>query len=356
MKSFIKVLAVLFLTAGSSPVFAQQIEIVVVGSSHENPKGSENFDQVISKLKQFKPDMVFGEFLSGADNNQLDSSHWAYQSLQKRKGFIARRFPEKGKNLDAKIEKANRSLSKFAYFHKQRMDLAADYIKQADIANGEYQLFVLENYMKGSFGAEEKAYYESRFGNRDSLVKARLYYPESEYSTIYFPLIYALKQNQIYSMDCQKYDKDWSAAWGATAAAIKALEKKAVQDSTSAEAKTLAAIERYSSLTADDQKMRSKSPYQDMSTDRYAQLNDAWNFYGGSHFYGYAGFPDADVKEMYAQWTLRNEGMCANVLRQAKAQKARRVVIGVGAAHRKIMEEILAKDPAVKIVSYAELL
>lgn len=355
MKSFIKTLFVLLLTGYFNPSFAQQIEVVVVGSSHENPKGSENFDQVINKLKGFKPDMVFGEFLSGADNDQLDTSHWAYASLKKRKDFIALNFPEKVKNLDGKIVKANQSLSKFEYFHKLRMDLVSYYVKQSDIANAEYQLFVLENYMKKAFGTEEKAYYERRFGNLDSIRKARLYYPESEYSNIYFPLIYALKQTQIYPMDCQKYDKDWSAAWGSAAAAMKELEKRAAGDSTSAEAKTLAAIEKYSSLTAEDKRLRSNSPYHDMATDRYAELNDAWNFYGGSHFYGYAGFPDQYIKGMYAQWNLRNEGMCANVLIQAKEHKAKRILIGVGAAHRKIMEDILAKDPSVKIISYNQI-
>lgn len=355
MKSFIKTLFVLLLTACFSQSFAQQIEVVVVGSSHENPKGSENFDQVINKLKGFKPDMVFGEFLSGADNDQLDTSHWAYASLKKRKDFIALKFPEKTKNLDAKIARANQSLGKFAYLHKLRMDLVSYYVKQSDIANAEYQLFVLENYMKKSFGEQEKSYYAHKFGNQDSLIKARLYYPRSEYSNIYFPLIYALKQSQIYPMDCQKYDKSWSAAWGSAAAAIKELEKKAAKDSTSAEAKTLAAIEKYSSVTADDRKMKSNSPYHDMATDRYAELNDAWNFYGGSHFYGYAGFPDQYIKDMYAQWNLRNEGMCANVLRQAKEKKAKRIIIGVGAAHRKIMEDILAKDPAVKIINYNQI-
>lgn len=355
MKSFIKTFFVLLLTGCFSQSFAQQIEVVVVGSSHENPKGSENFDQVINKLKGFKPDMVFGEFLSSADNDQLDSTHWAYPSLTKRKKFIAVNFPEKVKNLDTRIARANLSLSKFAYLHKLRMDLVSYYVKKSDIANAEYQLFVLENYMKKSFGAEEKAYYERRFINQDSLIKTRLYYPKSEYTNIYFPLIYALNQNQIYPMDCQKYDKDWSAAWGSAAAAMKELEKRAAKDSTLAESKTLAAIEKYSSFTAEDKRLRSNSPYHDMATERYAELNDAWNFYGGSHFYGSAGFPDQYIKDMYAQWNLRNEGMCANVLRQAKEKKAKRIIIGVGAAHRKIMEDILAKDPSVKIISYNQI-
>lgn len=92
-----------------------------------------------------------------------------------------------------------------------------------------------------------------------------------------------------------------------------------------------------------------------MAHSRYAELIDVWNFYGGSAFYGWPGFPDQHVKDMYTQWTLRNEGMCENILIQAKANDAKRIVIGVGAAHRKIMEDILSRDPDVKIISYLDL-
>ena len=54
------------------------------------------------------------------------------------------------------------------------------------------------------------------FGSVDSLKKMGLYRPGSEYSKIYFPLIYQLKQDRIYNMDCQTYDKPWGEAWNKT--------------------------------------------------------------------------------------------------------------------------------------------
>ncbi|RZK81784.1 MAG: hypothetical protein EOO92_04080 [Pedobacter sp.] len=346
-------LIVIMLSAGSS--FAQKVEILIVGSSHENKPGYEQYDQVINKLKNFKPDMVFGEYLSPADYKALEPGTWGYQSLNKAHEFLAKGNKENEKQLSKKIEKATRQLNKFPYYHKLRMDLAVDYIVQGDRANADYQFYVIENEMKKAFGKEEMAYYTQRFVNLDTLKKLRLYRAVSEYTNIYFPLLHALKQDKLYSMDCQKYDKPWSKAWAETDSAIKVMEKKAKSDSLSAEAKTLAAIEKYSSLTADDKKSMTASPYYNMSVPRYAELNDAWNFYGGSHFYGYAGFPDQHIKDMYVQWNLRNEGMCANVLKQVKEMKAKRVVVGVGAAHRKIMEDILSKDPDVTIVSYSKL-
>lgn len=74
----------------------------------------------------------------------------------------------------------------------------------------------------------------------------------------------------------------WSEAWGRADSVFKILRAK---DTSSAEAKTLAGIEQYSTLTAEDKKMMTSSSYYNMSHDRYSELNDAWNFYGGSHFY-----------------------------------------------------------------------
>ena len=346
---------VLALLLSTSISYAQKVEILIVGSSHENKPGYEKYDQVIAKLKNFQPDMVFGEYVSPEHYQALEPGTWGYQALKKAQAKFGSAKSMDVAALGKKVEKANQSLRKFAFYHKVRMDLASNYVLLNDRANAEYQFYLIENEMKKAFGKEEMNYYTERFGNVDSIKKLRLYWPSSEYTNIYFPLLYALKQDKIYAMDCQKYDKPWSNAWGKADSAIKLLEKKAKEDTLSAEAKTLRAIEKYSSISEEDKKQMTPSPYFNMASARYSELNDAWNFYGGSHFYGYPGFPDESVKGMYKYWNLRNEGMCANVLRQAKAQHAKKVIVAVGAAHRKVMEEILSKDPNVTIVSYSKL-
>jgi hypothetical protein len=332
-----------------------QIEIVIVGSSHDNSKSNQNFQAIIDKLKNFKPDMVFGEYLPETDYAKLEDNHWAKKNFKKGYNYLEKLNPTPVKNLSAKINKDQKALSSFPFYHKTRMDLALEYAKNWDRGNTEYQIFVLENYMKNSFGKEELAEYNKMFGTVDSLKKAGLYRTGSEYSKIYFPLIYQLKQDQIYKMDCQTYDKPWSIAWGKTDSLIKILEAKAKADSLSPEANTIREIEKYSSYSPEESKIFNADEYSGMNTVKYGVLDEAWNFYGGSHFYGYAGFPTETVKEMIAQWLLRNEGMCQNIINQAKKKGAKRVVVGVGASHRKWMEEILAKNPNVKIVNYNDL-
>lgn len=349
-------LAFLMLLAIAFKSYAQnQIEIVILGSSHDNSKSTQNFQAVIDKLKNFKPDMVFGEYLPAEDYAKLEDDNWAKKGFKTKVNYIERLNPEPVKNSSALINKSQKALLSFPYYHKTRMNLAVAYAKTWDRGNFDYQVYVLETYMKSSFGKEEKASYDKMIGSTDSLKKLNITRPGSEYSKIYFPLIYQLGQNQIYNMDCQSYDKPWSEAWGKTDSLYKIMAKIAKADSLSPEAKTIKAINKYWAYSEEEEKRLSADEYAGMNTDKYGELIEAWNFYGGRKFYGYAGFPTEAVKEMVAQWMLRNEGMCKNILEQAKVKKAKRVVVGVGAAHRVWMEEILAKNPDVKIINYNNL-
>ncbi|WP_231491010.1 DUF5694 domain-containing protein [Pedobacter sp. Leaf170] len=332
-----------------------QIEIVIVGSSHNNTNSKQNFQAVIDRLKNFKPDMVFGEYIPAADYAKLDDDNWAKKGFKKKLDYVNKLNPEPVKTTSNFINKSQKALASFPYYHKTRMNLAVAYAKNWDRGNFDYQVYVLENYMKQNFGKEEKAAYDKMFGSIDSLKKLGVIRPGSEYNKIYFPLIYQLGQNQIYNMDCQTYDKPWGIAWGKTDSLIKILSAKAKADTLSAEAKTVKAIEKASSYADGEEQKFMADEYAGMNSLKYAELDEVWNFYGGRKFYGYAGFPTETVKEMIAQWTLRNEGMCKNILEQAKAKNAKRIVVGVGASHRKIMEEILAKNSNVKIINYNDL-
>ncbi|MFD2285628.1 hypothetical protein GJU39_09050 [Pedobacter petrophilus] len=332
-----------------------QIEIVIVGSAHDNSKSTQNFQAVINKLKNFQPDMVFGEYLPAEDYAKLENDHWAKKAFQNKYDYVQKRNPETVKNIDTKIKKELKALNSFPFYHKTRMDLAVNYAKKWDRGNADYQIFVLETEMKNSFGKEEQAAYVKTLGSSDSLKAIKFFRPGSEYSKIYFPLVYQLKQDQIYNMDCQTYDKPWGIAWAKTDSLYKVMLTKAKADTTSAEAATVKAIDAYSSFTPEEAKAYNEDAYAGMNSQKYSVLDESWNFYGGSHFYGYAGFPTESVKAMMKQWELRNEGMCKNIIDQAKAKKAKRVVVGVGASHRKWMEEILAKNPEVKIINFNDL-
>lgn len=330
------------------------IEVVIVASSHSNAKG--NYRPIIDKLKRFAPDMVFGEYLSPDDLKALDDSNASKKGYADKYQLIQRRNPPAAKNISKKISEAQSALARFPYYHQTRMELAANYVLNYDRGNAEYQFFVLETYMKDKLGKEESKLYQKKFGGTDSLRKVRLLRERTEYHNIFFPLVYELKHDQIYPMDCQKYDAPWNEAWAIAGVQVKAMEQKAKADSTSPEAQTVKSIKQYYvQIDSAARAANLKDGYELLNSALYAKWDAAQNFYGGEAFYGAPGFPTGAIKAMIEQWNLRNTAMCENIVRQAKEKGAKKVVVGVGASHRKWMEEIFNRLPEVKVTNFNAL-
>ncbi|RSK46479.1 DUF5694 domain-containing protein [Hymenobacter perfusus] len=333
---------------------AAPLEVVVVASSHGNPNPAASYRPIIEKLKAYKPDMIFGEYISAAEMQQLPADSYAPRMFRTRRQFVQQRSPKARPLTARQMEKARQALAGFPYYHKTRMDLARSYVLGFDRANAEYQLYLLNQEMKPRFGGQELAYFNTVFGGSDSLQRQRLVRPNSEYHKIFFPLAYELQHPQIYPMDCQLYDAAWSAAWEQTDKQVTALGARFKLDSTSAEATTWRRMNAAGTAYA-NYGPATNTPlavYQALNAPAYAEVDEPANFYGGVALYGAPGFPTEEVKAMKAQWLLRNQGMCANVVRLARQQGARRVVVAVGASHGQLMTELLNATPGVKVVSF----
>lgn len=334
--------------------FAQQpIEIVIVGSSHSNGKGTD--ETVINKLLNYAPDMVFGEYVLPAHLKALHDSTKVKKSYAVKYNYIKRRAIKKPKNLDAKIHKAQATLLKNPAHISTRIELALNYVLNYDRANAEYQLFLLENYFRPGMNKKEMADYTVALGPIDSLRKVELLRPGTEYEAIFFPLLYRLKHPHMYSMDCQDYDEEWNKVWATAGAAIKEMEAQAKADSTSAQGAAVKKIKQYYKELDAIARVEKLQGYAFLNTDFYAKADAAVNFYGGEVFFNEPGFPTEAIKAMMHPWNLRNEAMCENILKQAQVKGAKKVVVAVGASHRKWMEEIFAQMPEVKLVSYNAL-
>lgn len=79
-------LTIAFIFSTAFALRAQQIEVVIVASSHQNPKPAGDYRYVVEKLKNYNPDMVFGEYLSSEDNKAaIEDNYWgAGRDLKKR--------------------------------------------------------------------------------------------------------------------------------------------------------------------------------------------------------------------------------------------------------------------------------
>ncbi|WBO83890.1 DUF5694 domain-containing protein [Hymenobacter yonginensis] len=336
---------------------AAPLEVVMVASSHVNTGPAASYRPVIEKLKACKPDMIFGEYISATELQQLPADNYASRMFRPRQQFVQQRSPKARPLTARQMEKARQALAGFPYYHKTRMELARSYVLGSDRANAEYQLYLLNQEMKPRFGAQELAYFNTVFGGSDSLKQRRLVRSTSEYHKIFFPLAYELQHPQIYPMDCQLYDAAWSAAWEQADKQVNALGARFKLDSTSAEATTWRRMNAAGTAYANYGPTTNEplAVYQSLNVPAYAQVDEPANFYGGVALYGAPGFPTEEVKAMKAQWMLRNQGMCANVVRLARQQGARRVVVAVGASHGQLMTELLRAMPGVKVVSFNEL-
>ncbi|MEJ8801857.1 DUF5694 domain-containing protein [Pontibacter sp. H249] len=334
----------------------QQLEVVIVGSSHQNPESAEKYRYVVEKLKNYKPDMVFGEYLAPEDHQQaIAQNYYATKSDLKKREYLLEQHLKTPKNPQKDIAQAYAALSKFENYHKTRMELARNLFLNFDKANAEYQFYVLEQHMQPKFEKSEQAVFEKMFGGVDSLRKVGLIRKNSEYQKIYFPLAYELGHSKIYAADCQKYDANWNQAWAKTDSLIKKMYAVAKADTASEEAQVVKAIKSYYKWAEQKSKEIDTKDYGFMSTDLYGDYSDVVNFYGGAKFYDMPGYPKEEVLGMLHWWQKRNEGICENLIRQARENGATKVVMGVGAAHRKSLEAILAKMPGVKVVNYNDL-
>ena len=185
---------------------AAPLEVVVVASSHVNSGPAASYRPVIEKLKAYKPDMIFGEYVSATELQQLPADSYAPRMFLPRQRFVQQRSPKARPLTARQQEKARQALASFPYYHKTRMDLARSYVLGFDRANAEYQLYLLQQEMKPGFGAQELAYFNTVFGGSDSLRQRRLVRTTSEYHKVFFPLAYELQHPQIYPMNCRRYD------------------------------------------------------------------------------------------------------------------------------------------------------
>ncbi len=335
------------LTASYAQKVGQPVEVLLIGLSHSyGSKPVEQFDSVINKAYAFRPNAVFGEWLLPADYNAIPD-YWNKAAVEKRLAYLKSRPYQDTKNADKLIRQTYERLRQHPNLHQERMRLARALYLKHDFGNAAYQLYRLDR-ARPALGREERAAYRTILGVADSLYRSRT----NEYHNILFPLIDKLGQDKILPMDSQRHDKTWSAAWVNTDSLVHNWEKGL--DSNSVDGKRYVALtKRTNDLSAagDEAQKAGLSTVALNSPEGDEYLNIV-NFYGARRMFGAAGFPETAMNEMLHQWQLRNDDMAHNVVDRARAVGAKRVVVGVGANHRKIMVDILRMIPGVTVYEF----
>ncbi|GAB3763808.1 DUF5694 domain-containing protein [Spirosoma pomorum] len=332
------------ITSFAQSTATQPVDVLMIGTSHSyGKKPVEHFDEIIDKGLAFKPDAVFGEWLSGDDYDAIPD-YWNKANIERRLAYLKGLNYPAPKNTDKFIKQTYKLLRDYPNLHQNRMKLARALYLKHDFGNAAYQLYRLDR-ARPAFGNEEKAAYTAILGVPDSLYRNRT----NEYHNILFPMIDKLGQDRILPMDSQRHDIAWSEAWSKADSLFRIWEKEL--DSTSVDGKRYAALnKRTNELTAAGDKAEKAGmatvAFNSPEGDEFLNIV---NFYGARRLFGTAGFPEAALNEMLRQWQFRNDDMAHNVVNRARAAGAKRVVVGVGANHRKIMVDILRTIPGVTV-------
>ncbi|GAB3955476.1 hypothetical protein GCM10028805_43130 [Spirosoma harenae] len=352
MKTLLVCLMLLTCSTGwsqSTPA-SQPLDILLIGTAHQYGKNLvEHFDYPLSKALAFRPDAVFGEDLAPQDYDALPD-FWNKAALEKRVAYIRSHPYPDPQPADQFIQQTYALLRKRPDSHQERMRLARALFLIHDFGNARYQLYQLDKF-QSSFDSQHHTAYRAILGEPDSLYRSR----SSEYHNIFFPLLDQLKQDRILPMDSQQYDLRWQAAWNSLSDKLERAVA-AEKDSNSANYRVWTSFLQWQHTfrLAEDQIQQAGQTTRSSNTDLYSARVDSVNFGGDRLLQHLSGFPAAEAAQMRHYWQLRNEAMCQNIVNRARAIKARRVVVGVGSAHRKTMIDILRAMPNVTVYTLNE--
>lgn len=329
---------------------SQPLHILLIGTAHQYGKNPvEHFEYPLGKALAFRPDAVFGEDLAPQDYDAL-ADFWNKAALEKRVAYVrSHPYPDPTQPTQF-IHQTYVLLRQQPNAHRERMKLARALYLTHDFGNARYQLYQLDQ-AKTRFSSQEYEAYRAILGEPDSLYRSR----SNEYHNIFFPLLDQLRQDRLLPMDAQQYDLPWQMAWNSLSDKLEkavAAEKDTNSDNYRVWTSFLQWQQRFRSI--EDQIQQAGQTTRNSNTDLYSARVDSVNFGGDLLLQKLNGFPTAEAAQMRHYWQLRNEAMCQNVVHRARAIKARRVVVGVGSAHRKTMIDLLRAMPNVKVYTLNE--
>jgi len=238
--------------------------------------------------------------------------------------------------------------------YRLRTDLAHAHYLNQDVANGHYQYWQVFNYLQKTPDIELENYVNKILSPKlDTVGRSMKRLKTSEYALIAFPMMLELKIRELIAMDCQDYDLNWGASWGAFDAKF-----NVIKNDTSAvfrnKLKANLDVIRKGFEKFDSIEKTSKNVTEWLNTDEAAKISASGDFYL-PEMYTMKNFPKEEMLSKIHWWMMRNKGMCDNVVNQARALKAEKVVVIAGANHRKFMQDLFEKMPDVTVRNINEI-
>ncbi len=343
MKYFL--LLLLFISLNT---YSQKVEIVLIGVSHNYSNYQEqDFSSIYTKLRKFKPQAFFGEFLSKEDE-QLVMDYWCKADNIKRLNML-----RANRNIPIQLLPKTIDSLKGASLAKPKddrlkADLAHAYYLNQDVANGHYQLWQVFDQLKQQPNADLESYVNKLLSPQlDTTGRSMRRLRTSEYAHIAFPMMKEMGIQELLSMDCQDYDLNWNASWAAFDLKFNQFKK----DTTASFKKELKSYltkinEGFGKY--DNIEKTSKNVTEWLNTEEASAISASGDFYL-PEMYTMKNFPREEMLSKIHWWIMRNKGMCDNVVNRARKVGAKRIIVIAGANHRKYMQDIFKTMPNVSV-------
>lgn len=335
-------------------VYAQKVDVLLIGVSHDYSKtAKQDISTIESKIRKFKPTAFFGEFLSKDDEQNL-MDYWCKEENVKRLETLRKNRNIRSENLPKVLDSLHKLSLQNPNNYYLKTDLAHAYYLNQDVSNGHFQFWQVFKRLQKMPDIELENYVNKMLSPQlDIKGRSMKRLKTSEYDLIAFPLMQEMKIQELQPMDSQDYDLNWSASALAFYNKFEAFRK----DSTASYAGRLKeilarrekGIEKYLGMDKN-----SKNLTEWLNTDEASVVLASGDFYS-TDLYELENFPKEEMLSKIHWWMMRNKGMCYNVINRAKSLKTEKVVVIVGASHRKYMQDIFNTMPNVRVRNINEL-
>ncbi len=331
-------------------VSAQNVEILLIGAMHDySGVMPQDFSQIHNKIRQFKPDGFFGEYRSKEDERLL-MNYWCKSFNNERIERLKAKRMIAENDLPKTIAALKETIAKNPNDWKARVDIAHAYFLDQDVANAYFQMWQVYN-NKNLLPNQDIFEYSKLVltPTVDSLHKAIKNYGSSEYNYIAFPMMLEFGFKEIYPMDCQIYDLNYSNAVDTFWMKYDIFKKDTVNGYTLEFKKMEKAM--YAEQTKRSKREKTDNhATESINTDESGLVGLTYDYLLPS-MYDAQGFPKEAILSARHWWNMRNQGMCDNTVTRARALGKKRIVIVVGANHRLGMQAIFEKMPNVKVLN-----
>lgn len=358
MKKLVIILSVLFTHFAIGQAPTQDLEVLMIGASHDyDPKIKQDLSGIHAKIRGFKPNAIFGEWLSPNDEKSI-KNYWNKQNVVSRYERLKSRKSLTDNQLPDEIARCEKILETNPNDMQTRVDLAVAHYLNFDAGNGYFQMWFVGKHLqknpndKEIFEYARKMYFDAKI---DSVHKVVKNYVDDEYDYIAHPMMMELGIKKMYPMDSQRWDEHWSRAWNNADSVLYANIEKYKTDSVSLQGKKVYDLGKLVKKRMNYLQKESIKNYgishqtESLNGSEYTEWLFKINLWA-EEYRELDFFPAGMFGEKFHWWWHRNNDMCHNTIDRSKANGFKRVVIVVGANHAAIMSNRF-KEMGVKVIN-----